>query len=299
MRRYTLHFLLILTTVLLLATAHAAPPPGQATVPRSAKQSGSLVVFSIVPAQAEPGTQVLLAISGLSDGLRLALGGDELAWRVLNDRRIAFDIPRDAAPGQYSLTVTAPDGASRSYAFTVLPLKPVAISIDPDRVTSCTSGSARDVTIQGRNFNASSQLLFDGAIIRSRVSAPDTIKFTAPNVRDGLHQVAVKNGDISSTPLGLSIVTAPDITSITTGNDHVNSYELIIEGDNFLQTSSVLVDGVRVEGNNNQQRDRLIYQDCTRMIYERHPYSSSPKELRIQVVNPGGATSRTVLVTAP
>lgn len=299
MLQYALHSLLILTTVLLFAPAHAAPQTGRTAGSHPAQQLGALVVFSIVPAQAEPGTQVLLAISGVNTGLKLMLGGDELVWRALDNRRIAFDIPRDAAPGQYSLSVTAQDGVSRSYAFTVLPLKPVAISIDPDRVTSCSSGTAREVAIQGRNFNASSQLLFDGAIIRSRVTPPDTIKFTAPNVRDGLHQVAVKNGDISSTPLGLSIVTAPDITSITTGNDHVNSYELIIEGDNFLQTSTVLVDGVRVEGNNNQQRDRLIYQDCTRMIYERHPYSSSPKELRIQVVNPGGATSRTVLVTAP
>lgn len=275
------------------APAQSAPQPVQS------KQTSAPVVFSIVPAQAEPGAQVVLAVSSTSNNLKLTLGGDPLPWRVLNDRRIAFDIPPEAAPGQYSLIVTAQDGVSRSYVFTVLPLKPVAIQIDPDRVTSCTSGSAREVTIHGRNFNGSSQLLFDGAIIRSQVSPPDTIKFTAPSVRDGLHQVAVKNGDITSTPLGLSIINTPDISSITTGSDHVNSYELIIEGDNFLQTSSLMVDGVRVEGNNNQQRDRLLYQDCTRMIYERHPYSSTPKELRIQVVNPGGATSRTVLVTAP
>ena len=299
MLKHVLFSLLLLICILHVATAYAAPPV-QTIVPRPAKQAVSPVVFSIVPAQAEPGTQVTLAISGVNNDLKLTLGGDELTWKVLNDRRIAFTIPADAAPGQYSLIITAHDGIARSYVFTVLPLKPVAISIDPDRVTSCTSGSAREVTVQGRNFNASSQLLFDGAIIRSHVLPPGTIKFTAPTtVRDGLHQIAVKNGDMTSTPLGLSLITAPDITSITTGSDHVNSYELIIEGDNFLQTSTVMVNGVRVDSGNGQQPERLIYQDCTRMIYERHPYSPAPKELRIQVVNPGGLTSRTVLVTAP
>ncbi len=286
--------LLILTCCLLSGvTAQAAPQPGQN------KPASAPVVFSIVPAQAEPGTQVVLALSSISDGLKLTLGGDTLVWRILNNRRIAFDIPPEAAPGQYSLMVTAQDGVSRSYVFTVLPLKPVAIQIDPDRVTSCTSGSAREVTIQGRNFNASSQLLFDGAIIRSTVSPPDTIKFIAPSVRDGLHQVAVKNGESVSTPLGLSIVTAPDIAAITIGNDHVNSYELIIEGDNFLQTSYLMVNGIRIDTGNGPQQDKLVYQDCTRMIYQRHPYSATPNELRIQVINPGGATSRTVMVTAP
>ncbi|SJZ88810.1 IPT/TIG domain-containing protein [Trichlorobacter thiogenes] len=292
-RQIVYHLQLLICFILSGVAAQAAPLPTQN------KQASAPVVFSIVPAQAEPGAQVVLAVSSIHDGLKLTLGGDPLTWRALNNRRIAFDIPPEAAPGQYSLMVTAQDGVSRTYVFTVLPLKPVAINIDPDRVTSCTSGSAREVTIHGRNFNASSQLLFDGAIIRSSVSPPDTIKFTAPTVRDGLHQVAVKNGDMTSTPLGLSIINTPDITSITIGNDHVNSYELIIEGDNFLQTSTAMVNGVRVDSGNGPQPERLLYQDCTRMIYERHPYSPAPKELRIQVVNPGGATSRTVMVTAP
>ena len=299
MLKHVLFSLLVLICILQFATAYAAPQPAQPAGPHPARQAAAPVVFSIVPAQAEPSTQVTLALSGVSKGLKLTLGGDELVWRTLNDRRIAFTIPLDAAPGQYSLIITAQDGVARSYVFTVLPLKPAAISIAPDRVTSCTSGTAREVTVQGRNFNTSSQLLFDGAIIRSRVLSAETITFTAPAAREGLHQVAVKNGEMTSTPLGLSIITTPDISSITIGNDHVNSYELIIEGDNFLQTSTVMVNGVRVDSGNGPQPERLIYQDCTRMIYERHPYSPTPKELRIQVVNPGGATSRTVLVTAP
>lgn len=293
----SLLFMGILIYLMQFATTSRAAVSGNAQA--QAKQPGNTIVFSIVPAQAEPGSQVVIAINGVHDGLRLKLGGDEIPWRQLNDRRLAFDIPATAAPGQYSLTILAPDTASRSYAITVLPLRPVAVSIDPDRVTSCTDGTSREVTVHGRNFTTTSQLLFDGAIIRSHYIPPDILRFTAPNVAGGLHQVAVKNGDQVTTPLGLSIVTAPDISSVTIGEDHVNSYELIIEGDNFLQTSSLMVDGIRVVPGNGPQTERLSYQSCTRMVYERRPYSSTPKELRIQVVNPSGDTSRTVLVTAP
>jgi hypothetical protein len=289
--------LLLLIGLLSAATTHAAAPPA-----RSARQlsSSTIAVFSIVPAQAEPGTQVIMAISGVSDGLRLNLGGDDIAWRMVNTRHIAFDLPAMLAPGQYSLTVVSPDGSSRSYAFTVLPLKPVAFSIDPARITSCTRGDSRLVTIQGQNFSPSSQLLFDGTIIPSRYLSTERISFTAPAAaRGGLHQIAVKNGDSSTTPLGLTLITAPDITSIAIGSDHVNSYELIISGDNFQQNSTLLVDGSRVETSGNLSGERLIFVDCTTLIYRRYPSTSTPKELRMQIVSPAGETSRTIIVTAP
>lgn len=289
-----LRFLLITGISLQLTTAFAAPP-----VPRNTTRAGGLAVFSIVPSQAEPGSPVTLTVSSIPDEMVLLLSGDPIPWRALDERRISFVIPRQTPPGQHSLAVRTADGATRSYAFTVAPLKPVAISIDPDRITSCVGEGSREVTVTGRNFGPGSQLLFDGAIIRSRYLAPDSIRFTAPATRGGLHQVAVKNNELTTTPLGLSIITAPEITAVTIGADQVNSYELLIDGDNFQQTSALLVNGSRIDTAGTLQGERLFVVNCTRMIYRRLPYSSTPKELRLQAVNPDGATSQTVIVSAP
>lgn len=287
--------LLASCTLLLSATAHAAPQ-----TPRAAtKATGSLAVFSIVPAQAEPGTPVTLTLTSVRETMTLHLGGNLVPWRALDERRISFEIPVTTPPGQHSLSLQEPDGTVRSYAFTVVPLKPVAISIDPDRITSCVGDASREVTIKGRNFEASSQLLFDGAIIRSRFVPPDSIHFIVPPASSGLHKVSVKNHEFTTTPLGIAIITAPEVTSVTIGADHVNSYELVVDGDNFQQTSSLLVNGTRIDTNGNPTGERLIFVDCTKLIYQRLPYSSTPKELRIQVVNPAGEASQTVLVTAP
>lgn len=292
-----LRILIIVTTLFTFAQfGFSAESP---SIFKTPKQLAPPKLFSIVPAQAEPGALISIALSDVSEDIKVILGGDEISWHQIDPRHLTFHIPEDMPSGQYALTIKTADGSSRSYAFTILPLKPVAVSIEPDRVTSCASGSAREVTIHGRNFSLASQLLFDGAIIHSKVSPPNTIKFIVPNANAGLHQVAVKNGDNQTTPLAVSIINAPDISSIRVGEDHVNSYDLIIEGDNFSQTSSLVVDGAKIDTSGGPQGDRLIYIDCTMIIYQRHPYSSSPKDLRIQVVNSSGENSKAILITAP
>lgn len=286
--------LLITGISLQLSTAFAAPQTS-----RTSMKPGGVAVFSIVPSQAEPGSQVVLSLTSIQDGMGLLLSGSEVSWRVLDDRRITFIIDPETPPGQHSLSIRGRDGTTRSYAFTVVPLKPVAVSITPDRITSCADKDAREITLTGRNFLPSSQLLFDGAVIRSRVLAPDRIRFTAPATRGGLHQVAVKNGEYATTPLGLAIINTPELISVTIGNDLVNSYELVIDGSNFQQTSALLVNGARIDTAGTPQGERLQVLDCTRMIYRRLPYSSTPKELRLQVVNPDGEVSSTVVVSAP
>jgi hypothetical protein len=286
--------LLITGIFVQLGTAFAAP---QAS--RTSMRPGGVAVFSIVPSQAEPGSQVIVSLTSIQDGMDLLLSGSEVSWRALDDRRITFTIDPETPPGQHSLSVRGRDGTTRSYAFSVVPLKPVAVSIAPDRITSCADNDAREITLTGRNFLPSSQLLFDGAVIRSHVLTTDRIRFTAPVTRGGLHQVAVKNGEYTTTPLGLAIITAPELTNVSIGTDQVNSYELLISGSNFQQTSALLVNGTRIDTAGTPQGEQLHVLDCTRMVYRRLPYSSTPKELRLQVVNPTGETSQTVTVSAP
>jgi hypothetical protein len=52
-------------------------------------------------------------------------------------------------------------------------------------------------------------------------------------------------------------------------------------------------------GQNLAEREKLIYVDCTKLIYQRHPYSTVDKDFSIMVVNPSGESSQTINVSAP
>jgi hypothetical protein len=52
-------------------------------------------------------------------------------------------------------------------------------------------------------------------------------------------------------------------------------------------------------GQDMAEREKLIYVDCSKLIYQRHPYSPVNKDFRLQIVNPGGEASQVITVTAP
>lgn len=275
-------------------TASAAPVVAQAPPP---------AILSIIPAQAEPGERVLIFGSAFGDTVSAFLGSVEIPSRVIEGRQLEFIVPA-LKPGLYALYLKRGDGVTgRTYNFTVLPLRPVLDELSPDRVSSCAQGREREITALGRNFNEGSLLLFDGAVIRSRFISPEAIGFTLPQVAGGLHQVMVRNSPENvSVAVGVTIETKPEISQVTVGRENVNSYELIIEGKNFQQNSSLYVEGQRIGGRGGaeaSERERLVFVDCTRLIYQRYPYSPVNKDFRIQVVNPGGEASQIVNVTAP
>ena len=271
------------------------PKPITATVP---------TVLSIIPAQAEPGGVITIFGAGFGEKLTAFLGTTEIITRNLDSKKIEFTIPAQLEAGIYVLYLKRDDGATgRPYNFTVLPLRPVLTGLTPDQLNSCAQGKEREVTANGQNFSEKSTLIFDGAAIKSRLISPEAITFVVPQVTGGLHQIVVKNSpDNSSIPQGLSINTTPEISQVSIGNTYVNYYELNIDGKNFNQNSSIYVDGQRIGGRENIQpseREKLIYIDCTRLIYQRYPYSPVNKDFRVQVVNQEGQGSQVINVTAP
>lgn len=260
-------------------------------------------ILSIIPAQAEPGSRVSVFGSGFGEQASAFLGSVEIPANVIEGKQLEFVIPELEA-GLYALYVKRVDGATgRVYNFTVQARRPVLKSLSPDRVSICANGGERDVTAHGKNFSETASLLFDGAVVSSRLVSPEQIVFSAPQVAGGIHQVMVKNDpEYGSLPLALAYETRPEISQVSIGNDYVNYYELNIYGRNFQQNSAIYVDGQRIGGKGGQEmveRDKLIYVDCTRMIYQRHPYSSANKDFRVQVVSQGGEWSQVVNVTAP
>ncbi|MBI5483799.1 MAG: IPT/TIG domain-containing protein [Deltaproteobacteria bacterium] len=274
--------------------AAPAPAPAAPAVPS---------ILSIIPAQGEPGGKVTIFGSSFGEQASVFLGSVENPARVTDGKQLEFVIPKLEA-GLYALYVRRADGvAGRVYNFTVQATRPVLTSLAPDTVNACASGSSREVTASGRNFIDSSALLFDGAVISSRVVSPEQILFTVPQAAGGLHQVMVKNDAENGTlPLTLTLESRPEISQVSIGNEFVNYYELNIHGKNFQQNSSIYVDGQKIGGKGGQEsieREKLIYVDCTRMIYQRYPYSSTNKDFRLQVVNQAGEGSQVVNVTAP
>jgi hypothetical protein len=290
---------LSMTSTTLAATAKK--PPAQQAQPRE-ERPAPITVLSIIPAQGEPGMMVILNGSGFTDKTIAFLGGNEVPTTVTDAKQLSFDIP-ELPPGLYALFLKREDGyTSKPYNFTLMPQKPVALSLAPDTIYSCASGKDREVLLHGKNFQNGAQVLFNGAAIGSRFISPETLAFLAPQVNGGLHQVQVKNpAETTSGTLALFIDSKPEIQSVAQGEEFVNYYELIIEGRNFQQGSTVVVDGARlpVGTANIGEREKVVYGGCTRLVYQRHPYDNSPKSFRLQILNPNGEESQAVSVNAP
>ena len=278
---------------------------------------GPINVLSIIPSQGEPGTSVTLYGTGFTKDTTVFLGNMELHATVAGPRQLSFEIPA-LDQGLYALYLMREDGTySKPYNFSVLPLKPIATSLSPDTIYACATGKEREATITGRNFKQGSQVMFDGAAIKSHVSSAESISFATPQVADGLHQVQVRNPeDTFSGVLGLAIDGRPEITGVTQGQETVNHYNLIIDGRNFTQNTVLMVMEDRFSEMNTENpavdikrisslsanainREQIVYVNCNRILYQRYPYSTTPKNFRIQVVNPGGGESSLVSVSAP
>lgn len=259
-------------------------------------------VLSIIPAQGEPGIGVILSGTGFNATTTVWLGTSEIRTRLLGAEQLSFELPQ-LAPGLYALFLKNSTGlTSKTYSFNVLPRKPVATSLAPESVSACSQDQEREVTVRGRHFAEDSSVLFDGAAVRSRFTSPEAMIFAVPPVAGGLHNVQVRNSDdTASGTIALLIDARPEITSVTTGTEAVNYYELHLRGRNFLQGSTVIVDGRRIGTGqaNPGDRDRVIYMDCGHLIYQRYPYDPTAKELRLQVVNGNNEQSAAVSVSAP
>jgi hypothetical protein len=286
--------LLMLVTLWDVAAGQPLGTRGERSVP--------VTILSIIPSQAEPEMKVTLYGSGFNDATHVLIGPMEAQTTVLGPKQLSFEIP-DLAPGLYGLFVRRDDGAvSKGYRFSITPRTPSVTSLTPDKIFACTTNEEREVVISGSSFLRSSQVLFDGAVIKSRFESSEAIAIHIPRIASGLHTVQVKNpGGTLSSSLALFIDSKPEITGIIQGENYVNYYDLIIEGRNLQSNSTVVVEGKSMTASavNPVEREKVIYVDCNRIIYQRHPYDSAEKSFTVQVLNPNGESSEVVQVSAP
>jgi hypothetical protein len=312
---YRLAGFLIILALALVLPAHAQTRSDTKTTSRD-EQAVPVSVLSIIPAQAEPGMSISLSGNGFSASISAFLGNVEIPAQLIDEKQISFTLP-DLAPGLYALFLKREDGVtSRTYTFTVLPLKPVATDLSPDTIYACSTGKDREVQISGHSFKEKSVAVLDGAAVKSRYLGPENIAFTVPQIPPGLHQVQVKSPpDAVSGALALIIDGRPEITGISRGEEYVNFYNLYVDGRNFQQNSVLVITEEssldlasspgRAEvkrlraGSYDAERERVIFSSCNRLIYQRHPYSTTLKNFQVQVVNPNGEESASYSVGAP
>lgn len=282
------------------AVSQGETPPGSAA--RKEAKLPPLSVLSIIPAQGEPGMAVTLNGNGFTAATTALLGSHELPATVVGGKILTITLP-DLPPGVYALYLKREDGAtSRAYNFMLLPQKPVASSLTPDTVSSCAAGRDREVVLTGTNFQSATKVLLDGAAIGTRVISATALAFLAPQLTPGLHQVQVLNPpEALSGTLALFLDSRPEILGVAIGNEYVSYYELVVTGRNFQQTSMLVADGTRIGTRSPAvgDRDHLVYQGCNQILYQRHPYDPSPKEIKLQVVNQNGEESNLFSINAP
>jgi len=259
-------------------------------------------ILSIIPGQSPPGNTVVISGSGFNSESSLFLGIDGIPHKNISSRQISFEMPQMPA-GNYALYIRQKNGASsKAYAFTVTAVKPHVTAISPDTLSLCTSAGNRQIIVKGKNFQEGARILFDGAIIKGNRISTEEMTFQTPQVPGGIHQVQVKNPEEAVSPaIGLLITSQPEIQSVTQGNDYVNYYELNIEGINFQHGSTLIVDGRKIQGGQPSpgDRDRLVFNSCTSVTYQRFPYDPSIKSFQMAIVNPNGEESSLFTVSAP
>lgn len=271
-------------------------------------------ILSIIPAQGEPNITVTLSGTGFTQKTTAFLGTIEVPTTVVGPELLSFSIPK-LPSGMYALFIKREDGAtSRTYNFSIQAPKPFVETISPDSISTCSSAGERVVSITGRNFHPSSQVLFDGSVVKSSFGSEGSLTFTVPQAPGGLHQVQVKNPEETvTTPMTLAIVATPEISSVTRGYGSVTYYNLVIEGKNFQPGATMVIEEsslqvglgagtgkrLRAGASPSGEREYLTFVDCSKLVYQRYPADPTEKDLRIQVINPNGEVSSVVQVTAP
>jgi hypothetical protein len=264
--------------------------------------SFSAEIVSLAPNAGEPGTTVTLRGGPFSLESRIEFGGEILSPRLLSENRLTFLVPKVPA-GDYRIIVR--DGGKineSAFFFRVTTPAPRIQEVSPSDIDLCPLDGERRITIEGRNFHADAQVLLDDAAIQPQQITPEQIILKLPELEGGRHLLQVVNPDGSRTlPQALRVNSIPEIHSVTSGEDHVNSYQVILTGKNFQYDSHLRVNGKRVEKAAQQRpgADALEYVDCTTLIYTRYPVSRELRRISIQVVNPGGEQSPVFHATMP
>lgn len=269
----------------------------------SALPAGAAVqITSMSPDHAAPGTAVTVTGGPFLPGTTVLLGESEITPKAIQPRRLTFELPT-LPPGQYLLRLKKGGTVSlHPLLFRIVEPQPVITAVDPAEFDACVTDPRPLLQVEGRGFLPGATLLIDDVATAVDGVTEHRISLTVPALDPGPHQVVVVNpSGTRSLPRGFLVNGTPEISSAQVGSSDVTTYDLIIEGKNFLSESQLFVNGKRVSVARQVPpgQDSATFTNCHTIVYHRHPFSTQPQHLGLQVVNPGGFQSSVTYVDAP
>ena len=150
-------------------------------------------ITALAPQRVAPGGELALDGRGFRPALAFRIGSASLNVIDESFTRAVVRIPRELAPGRYTIAIVAPDGrtAATSAAFDVSADAPRIGGIEPACAT--TDGNVA-VTISGSGFAAGARVAFGGVAATGVVVVDGTtIRATAPAGVTGTARVTVTN----------------------------------------------------------------------------------------------------------
>ena len=289
--------------LMLLLSAHLALVPAGA---------GAATISGMAPASAAPDSQVVVTGGPFTKETRVFFGDLKVIPESIAPHQLTFAVP-SLPEGLYVVSVgeEAAQAAGPIFSFQLIELTPRIESTAPTSLDSCSLQQGEAVVLTGE-FPPQARVLLDGAVVPADKTGKTEITFTVPALKGGMHQVeVVGHSNRRSLPHSLFVDSVPRIESIGQGEDRVTSYEVVIQGENLLFNSTLVVDGTAtnqaagdsVPGNSTLERlageDYVRYVDCRSLIYVRHPVTRVPHTVTLQVVNPGGEESPVYVAAIP
>jgi len=283
-------------------------------------------IVSLYPSEASTGQPVTLIGGPFPEGTLIVVGDREIIPQRRGERQLIFSTP-DLNPGEYPVFLMSGDERSEKTAvLIIIEPSPRILSISPTNIDQCVIDEAPIVTLDVADFVPGGSLLFDGKTIPFVLAEENRLTFTMPPLGAGTYGIQIINpGGTRSLPRSLWVNNIPEIFSASAGSDYVSFYEVVIEGKNFIFGSLLVVNEYQIGFSDLPPYQRVIagvgreiadraplstpdqtvrsdsvrYVDCRTLIYNRHPYSSQPKDLVLQVVNPDGKKSNALHVSLP
>lgn len=279
-------------------------------------------ISSIYPEVAYAGSPVTVIGGPFSPEVTVDLGGEQLSVQLSGPRQLIFIAPQ-LPVGEYALFVReGEESSTKTLRLRIERPPPGILSISPDKLDECSTAEQRQVSLQGEYLQEGIQLLLDGAAIPYLRGSDASLNFSPPALRAGSYGLQLVNPDGKrSLPQTLWVSSQPQIESISSGGNFVNSYQVLISGKNFFPNSVVVLNeysGIfgdvpprqriiyaqgrmisRAENPHIRQSDTVSYQDCNTLIYNRHPHSGQAQRLVFRISNPNGQQSSPYEVSLP
>lgn len=169
-------------------------------------------ITSIDPVQGPTGTPVTITGENLTSAESASFGSVTSTLASKSAVKIETVVPPGLLPGALMVSVKTDAATSNTISFLVLPSEPEITSIEPAKASV-----GMTVTLQGKNLNTASSVLFGTKATSTFISKSDTeVKLVVPDgLSPGALDVTVNTEGGTSQKATFTIVGKPTISSIT------------------------------------------------------------------------------------